>query len=122
MEIIKVLQELIPLLTGLAGLVSAGIATYYAVVNFLKNVKGKKAAEIWNLVMAIADASMKEAEASQLDGEGKKQFVIDTVKAGLKAADLDIADFLDQLSDYIDDTIAFTKGMQKAKEIKKLNK
>ena len=122
MEIIEVLKEIIPLLTGLAGLISTGIAAYFAVVNFIKHFKDKKATEIWNLVMTIADAAMKEAEASQLNGEGKKQLVIDTVKAGLEAAGLDLTDFLDQLSKYIDDTIKFTKEMQKAKELKELNK
>jgi enamine deaminase RidA (YjgF/YER057c/UK114 family) len=122
MEIIEILKEIIPLLTGLAGLISTGIAAYFAIVNFIKHFKDKKAAEIWNLVMTIADAAMKEAEASQLDGEGKKQLVIDTVKAGLEAAGLDLTDFLDQLSKYIDDTIKFTKEMQKAKELKELNK
>jgi hypothetical protein len=122
MEIVDVLQEIIPLLTGLIGLISTGIAAYFAIRNFIESFKNKKATEIWTLIMTIADAAMKEAEASQLDGEGKKQLVIDTVKAGLIAAGLDINDFLDQLSDYIDDTIAFTKGMQKAKEIKELNK
>ena len=90
MEIIEILKEIIPLLTGLAGLISTGIAAYFAVVNFIKHFKDKKATEIWNLVMTIADAAMKEAEASQLDGEGKKQLVIDTVKAGLEAAGLDL--------------------------------
>lgn len=122
MEIIKLLQEIIPLITGLVGLISTGIAAYFAIVNFIKNFKGKKATEIWNLIMTISDAAMKEAEASQLNGEGKKQLVMDTVKAGLEAAGLDITDFIDQLSKYIDDTIAFTKGMQKAKELKELNK
>ncbi len=122
MEVIKIVQELLLLITGLAGLISAGIAAYFAIVNFVKNLKGKNSLEIWTLIMSIADAAMKEAEASQLDGEGKKQLVIDTVKAGLEAANLDISDFLDQLSKYIDDTIAFTKGMQKAKELKELTK
>ena len=116
------IKELIPLLTGLVGLISTGIAAYFAIVNFIKNFKGKKATEIWNLIITVADAAMKEAEASQLDGEGKKQLVIDTVKASLTSAGLDIAGFLDQLSGYIDDTIAFTNGMQKAKENKELNK
>lgn len=122
MEVIEIIQELLLLITGLAGLISAGIAAYFAIVNFVKNLKGKNSLEIWTLIMSIADAAMKEAEASQLDGEGKKQLVIDTVKAGLEAANLDISDFLDQLSKYIDDTIAFTKGMQKAKELKELTK
>lgn len=115
-------MEIISLITGLLGLISAGVATYFAIANFIKSLKGKNATEIWNLVMTIADAAMKEAEASQLDGEGKKQLVIDAVDAGLKAAGLDISNFLDQLSGYIDDTITFANGLQKAKENKELNK
>ncbi len=114
--------EIISLITGLAGLISTGIATYFAITNFIKSFKGKKDVEIWTLMMTIADAAMKEAEASQLDGESKKQLVINAVKAGADAAGLDIADFLDQLSNYIDDTIKFTKEMQKAKELKELIK
>lgn len=122
METIEIIQEVISLITGFAGLLSTGVAAYFAVANFIKNLKNKKATEIWNLIMAIADAAMKEAEASQLDGEGKKQFVMSTVKARVDAAGLDMIDFLEQLSKYIDDTIEFTNGMQKAKELKELNK
>ncbi len=107
--------EIVALLTGLVGLVSAGISAYYAVKTFIQSFKDKKATEIWNLIMTMADAAMEEAEASKLDGEGKKQLVIDTVNAGLKAAGLDIADFIEQLSQYIDDTIAFANKMQQAK-------
>ncbi len=118
----EIATEIISLLTGLVGLISTGITAYFAIKNFIQSFKDKKSTEIWNLVMAIADAAMKEAEASLLDGEGKKQFVVDTVKAGLDAAGLDIADFLDRLGKYIDDTIKFTKEMQKAKELKELTK
>ncbi len=118
----EIISEVISLITGLVGLISAGVAAYFAVVNFIKNLKSKKTTEIWNLIMTITDAAMTEAEKSQLNGEGKKQFVITTVNAGLKAAGLDIADFIGQLSEYIDDTIAFANGLQKAKESKELNK
>lgn len=119
METIEILQQILPLITGFVGLISTGIATYFAIANYIKSLKTKKTTEIWTLIMTIADAAMKEAEASQLNNEGKKQLVIDTVKAGLIAAGLDITDFLEQLSDYIDDTIAFVKEMQKAKELNK---
>lgn len=122
MEFLNIASEWIALLTGLLGLIGTGISTFVAVKCWVKNLKTKNSQEIWNLIMTIADAAMKEAEASQLNGEGKKQLVIDTVKAGLVTAGLDITDFLDQLSVYIDETIKFTKEMQKAKEIKELNK
>ena len=41
-------------------------------------------------------------------------FVIDTVKASCKAAGIDISLFVDQLADYIDQTITFVNGMKKA--------
>lgn len=116
------ITEIISLITGLLGLISAGVATYFAIVNFIKSLKGKQTNEIWSMVMTMADAAMREAEASQLSNEGKKQLVIDTVKAGLTAAGLDISDFIDQLSSYIDDTITFVNGMRKAKENNEANK
>jgi hypothetical protein len=108
--------EIISLVIGLVGLITAGIAAYYAIVNFIKSLKDKKAEELWALVMTMADAAMKKAEASQIGGAEKKQLVIDTVAAGLSAAGLDISDFLTQLSSYIDETITFVNEMQKAKE------
>lgn len=110
------IMEIVSLITGLLGLISAGVTAYFAVKTFIQSLKAKKANEIWSLIMVMADAAMKEAEASKLDGESKKQLVIDTVKAGLLAAGLDITDFIDQLSVYIDDTIKFINEMQKVKE------
>jgi hypothetical protein len=63
--------------------------------------------------MSIADKAMKEAEESLKDGESKKQMVIDSVKAGCKAAGIDLNEFIDQLSDYIDETIEFVNSMKK---------
>jgi hypothetical protein len=63
--------------------------------------------------MSIADKAMKEAEESLKDGESKKQMVIDSVKAGCNAAGVNIDAFLDQLSDYIDETIDFVNSMKK---------
>lgn len=58
---------------------------------------------------------MAEAEASGLNGADKKAQVIEAVKAGCKAAGVDLDAFIDQLSDYIDQTIAFVNDMKKAK-------
>jgi hypothetical protein len=65
------------------------------------------------MIMNMADAAMKEAEASGKSGADKKQMVIDAVKAGCKAAGVNMDLFIDQLSDYIDQTIAFVNGMKK---------
>lgn len=115
-------MEIISLLTGLVGLIFAGVTAFFAVKSFIQSFKDKKSTEIWELLMNIADAAMIDTEASQLDAEGKKQFVLNTAKAGLEAAGLDITDFLVRLDKYIDDTIKFTNKMQEAKKLKELNK
>ena len=114
----ETVEMIIALITSLAGLISAGIAAFFAVKNFIISVKGKKAAEIWSLIMTIADAAMAEAEASITAGEDKKQMVIDSVSAGLKSAGLDISEFMGQLDAYIDDTIAFANKLAEAKKNK----
>jgi hypothetical protein len=62
--------------------------------------------------MEMADAAMKEAEASVLAGEDKKKMVVDSVKASCAAAGIDVSLFIDQLSNYIDQTIAFVNSMK----------
>ena len=116
-------MEIISLLTGLVGLISAGVTAFFAVKTFIQSFKDKKATEIWELVMALADIAMAEAEKNtELDADGKKQQVMNMAKAGLEAAGLDITDFLVRLDKYIDDTIKFTNKMQEAKKLKELNK
>ena len=61
----------------------------------------------------MADAAIKEAEKSGKSGADKKEMVIESVKAGCKAAGVDLAAFLDQLSAYIDQTITFVNDMTK---------
>ena len=106
-------NQIVTLIIGLVGLVSAGISAFFAIKNFIKVLKEKNAKEIWNTIMELADAAMKEAEASQLKGEDKKQMVINAVKAGCKSVGLDIDAFIDQLSHYIDQTIGFVNDMNK---------
>lgn len=118
----EITTQIITLITGLVGLISAGVAAYFAIKTFVQSLKNKKATEIWSLIMTMADAAITEAEASGKAGVDKKQMVIDSVSAGLKAAGLDITEFMDQLNTYIDEAIAFANGLQKAKENKELNK
>lgn len=106
-------QGVLALITGLIGLISAAVGAYFAVKNFIKATKSKKANEIWSMMMSMADAAMKEAEKSQKAGADKKKMVIDSVKAGCKSAGLDISKFLDQLDAYIDQTISFVNQMKK---------
>lgn len=106
-------QGVLSLITGLVGLIGTGIGAFFAIKNFIIATKTKKASEIWNMIMSMADAAMKEAEASLKSGEDKKKMVIDSVSAGCKAAGVDLSEFLNQLNSYIDQTIAFVNQMKK---------
>ena len=110
---LNTVQEIIALVTGLCGLVSAGIGAYFAIKNWIAVTKNKNAQEIWAMIMEIADTAMKEAEKSCKTGADKKAMVIESVKASCKAAGLDLDLFIDQLSDYIDQTISFVNDMSK---------
>lgn len=115
MEWINNLNEIIALVTGLLGLVSAGVGAYFAIKNFIALTKEKSKNELWIMLMAIADSAMQEAERTGKSGADKKTMVIDIVKASCLAAGLDINNFLEQLNDYIDDTIAFVNKMNNKK-------
>ena len=110
---LNTVQVIIALVTGLCGLVSAGIGAYFAIKNWIKVTKNKNAQEIWAMIMEMTDAAMKEAERSCKTGADKKKMVIASVKASCKAAGLDLDLFIDQLSDYIDQTISFVNDMSK---------
>lgn len=107
------MRQIIALITGLLGLISAGVGVFFAIKNWVKAQKDKKASEIWQMIMEFADAAMKEAERSGQSGADKKQTVINAVKAACKSVGLDIDAFLDQLSAYIDQTIVFVNDMKK---------
>lgn len=113
MEWITTANGIITLITGLIGLIGTGIGAYFAVRNWVNVLKTKNSQEIWVMIMNMADSAMKEAEASMKSGEDKKKMVIDSVKAGCKAAGVDLDMFIDQLSDYIDQTISFVNSMKK---------
>ena len=111
---INTANGIITLITGLVGLIGTGIGAYFAIKNWIKLVKEKNANEIWKMIMEMADAAMKEAEKSCKTGADKKTMVIESVKASCKAAGIDIDLFIDQLADYIDQTISFVNKMKKA--------
>ena len=110
---LNTVKEIIALVTGLSGIISAGIGASFGIRNWIKVTKNKNAQEIWAMIMEIADAAMKEAEKSCKTGADKKTMVIESVKASCKAAGLDLDLFIDQLSDYIDQTISFVNDMSK---------
>lgn len=109
-------QGLISLIVGLVGLISAGVSLYFGIKSKTAELKGKSKTEIWALIQNIADAAMKSAESTALAGADKKTMVIDAVKATLKASGIDGDSFMDQLSTYIDSCIAFSNGLQAAKD------
>ena len=112
MEWITTVNGIITLITGLLGLIGTGIGAYFAVRNWITVLKTKTSQEIWSMIMEMADAAMKEAEASTMSGVDKKQIVIDSVTASCKAAGVDVSVFISQLSEYIDSTIKFVNSMK----------
>ena len=104
---------LVELITALVGLIGTGIGAFFAIKGWIKAFKEKDAKQKWALIMEMADAAMKEAEKSGASGADKKKIVIESVKAGCKAAGVDLDEFIDQLSDYIDQTISFVNGLIK---------
>jgi hypothetical protein len=114
-EIISNMNEWALFLGGLFSLLSAACGAFFAIKNFITMLKTKQNAELWALIMELADSAMKEAEASMASGEDKKSMVINAVKAGAEASGLDISDFLTQLDLYIDQTIDFVNKMKTAK-------
>ena len=117
-EFLQTAEGVISLISSLVLLISTGVGAFFAIKGWVKAFKEKDAKEKWALIMEIADAAMKEAEKSGASGADKKTMVIDAVKAGCKAAGIDVDSFIDQLADYIDQTIAFVNDM-KTKTAKK---
>ena len=114
-EFLQTAEGVISLISSLVLLISTGVGAFFAIKGWVKAFKEKDAKEKWALIMEIADAAMKEAEKSGASGADKKTMVIDAVKAGCKAAGVNLDTFIDQLSDYIDQTIAFVNDMSKKK-------
>ena len=48
---LNTVQELIALITGLCGLISAGIGAYFAIKNWIAATKSKNAQEIWTMIL-----------------------------------------------------------------------
>lgn len=111
---VQTTNGIITLITGLCGLVMAGISGFFAIKSWIKLCKEKSAKDVWSMIMSMADAAIKEAEKSMASGADKKETVIEAVKEGCKAAGLNIDDFMDQLSAYIDQCIKFYNDMSSA--------
>ena len=113
MDWLETANGIITLISALIALIGTGIGVYLAVKNFIKLMKSNTKEQNWKLIMKIADAAMETAEKSGKKGADKKQMVIESVKASCKAAGIDADQFIDQLVDYIDQTIAFVNSMKK---------
>lgn len=113
MEWLETANGIITLISALIALIGTGTGVFFAIKNFIKLMKSNTKEQNWKLIMKIADAAMKTAETSGKSGADKKQMVIESVKASCKAAGIDADEFIDQLADYIDQTIAFVNSMKK---------
>lgn len=105
------LQQVLVITTGLVGLIGTGVSTFFAIKAVIQRNKEKSLGEIWNLVIEIADAAMKEAEASGKKGKAKKEMAISIINASALVAGIDLEPFTTQLSAYIDDTIKFVNDI-----------
>lgn len=112
MDFLEIANEVLVLLTGILGLVGTCIGTYFAIKNWFSTLKEKTNKERWAILMEMADAAMTEAEASLASGEEKKQLVMDSINAAATAAGINMQEFTEQLSSYIDQTIAFVNKMK----------
>ena len=101
---------LVELITALCGLIGTGVGAFFAIKGFIKAFREKDSKQKWTMIMEMADAAIKEAEKSGASGADKKTMVIESVKASCKAAGLDLDAFIDQLGDYIDQTISFVNS------------
>lgn len=106
----------VELITALVGLIGTGVGAFFAVRNFIKAFKEKDAKQKWALIMEIADAAIANAEKTGAKGAAKKEMVVEAVKAGCKAAGLEMDAFVDQLSDYIDQTVSFVNNFNGLKK------
>ena len=113
MDWLETANGIVTLISALIALIGTGVGVYFAIKNFIKLMKSNTKEQNWKLIMKIADAAMKTAETSGKKGADKKQMVIESVKASCKAAGIDADQFIDQLVDYIDQTIAFVNSMKK---------
>lgn len=112
-EFLSTAEGIISLVSSLVALIGTGVGAFLAIKGWVKAFKEKDARKKWATIMEIADAAMKEAEKSGAAGADKKTMVINSVKASCKAAGIELDDFIDQLVDYIDQTIAFVNDMTK---------
>lgn len=109
-------QQIVTLITGLVGLISAAIGVFFGIKSTIQKMKSQTADQNWQLIISVAKTAMESAEASGKSGADKKEMVIEAVKAALKEAGVNADDFMDQLSDYIDNMIEFANTIAENKK------
>jgi len=107
MDWITQANQIVVLITSIVGLIGTGVGAFFAIKGWIKAFKEKDAKQKWATIMEIADAAIVEAEKTGKKGKAKKEIVVEAVKAGCKAAGINIDDFIDQLGAYIDQVIGF---------------
>jgi hypothetical protein len=113
MEWLTTAEQVLSLLVGLLGVLSTTVSTFFAVRANIEKNKTKTIYEKWKTVMAMADGAMKVAEASGKSGPEKKKIVMEMISHEANSAGIDLSLFSQQITDYIDQTIAFVKEMKR---------
>lgn len=115
-EWLETANGIVALISALLALIGTGTGVFFAIKNWVKLLKSNTKEQNLKVIMSMADVAMREAEKSGKSGADKKQIVIDSVKASCKSVGIDADEFIDQLSEYIDQTIEFVNGMKKTKK------
>jgi hypothetical protein len=113
MEWLTTAEQVLSLLVGLLGVLSTTVSTFFAVRANIEKNKTKTIYEKWKTIMAMADGAMRVAEVSGKPGPEKKKMVMDMLLHESNSAGIDLSLFSQQITEYIDQTIAFVKGMKK---------
>lgn len=114
MDWINNANQIVVLIGGIVGLIGTGVGTFFAIRNWIKLMKQKSAKEVWNTIMAAADAAMEQVESQELYGKDAREAAIELVNTTCLAMGLDISAFINQLVAYIDDCIDFHNRMNEA--------
>lgn len=109
------IQQIIAIIAALAGLISTGIGAFITIKTLIKARTEKTLQENWELIKTMAMTAMSKAEESGKAGKEKKEIVIDAVKAGCKAAGINLDSFIDQLMAFIDQSIEFANTIKNKK-------
>jgi len=106
-------EQVFSLLVGLIGLIGTAVSTFFAIKATIEKNKPKTIHQKWKAIMAMTDSAMKVAEASGKPGPDKKKLVMEMLAHEANAAGIDLSLFFGQISEYIDQTIAFVKEMKR---------